>query len=244
MSRPLVLGVAAMAVVVVTSNILVQFLVGDWLTWGAFTYPFAFLVTDLMNRLHGPRGGAAGGARGLRRRARLQLRRQPDRGAVRAAGQPAGRDRLGDGLPGRPAARRGGVQPAARRELVAGAVRRERRGQRARHRDLLLARLLRDARLHRAAASTSPGRTSRCRCSAAGPAAPLWVVWRLPISRSSSAIAVFALAPFRAALGWYAQRGLKCACFFARACWHHRGNRNQRKEVIQCRVRLWSVRPG
>ena len=34
-----------------------QFLVGDWLTWGAFTYPFAFLVTDLMNRLHGP--GAA-----------------------------------------------------------------------------------------------------------------------------------------------------------------------------------------
>ncbi|MFT3973006.1 MAG: queuosine precursor transporter [Amaricoccus sp.] len=48
-------GIAAMAAVVVTSNILVQFLVGDWLTWGAFTYPFAFLVTDLMNRLHGPR---------------------------------------------------------------------------------------------------------------------------------------------------------------------------------------------
>ena len=47
-------GIAAMAVVVVTSNILVQFLVGEWLTWGAFTYPFAFLVTDLMNRLHGP----------------------------------------------------------------------------------------------------------------------------------------------------------------------------------------------
>jgi uncharacterized integral membrane protein (TIGR00697 family) len=54
MSRPLLWGVAAMAVVVVTSNVLVQFLVGDWLTWGAFTYPFAFLVTDLMNRLHGP----------------------------------------------------------------------------------------------------------------------------------------------------------------------------------------------
>jgi uncharacterized PurR-regulated membrane protein YhhQ (DUF165 family) len=53
----MLLGVAAMAVVVVLSNILVQFLVGDWLTWGAFTYPFAFLVTDLMNRLHGP--GAA-----------------------------------------------------------------------------------------------------------------------------------------------------------------------------------------
>ena len=54
MSRPLALGVAAMAVVVVTSNVLVQFLIGDWLTWGAFTYPFAFLVTDLMNRFYGP----------------------------------------------------------------------------------------------------------------------------------------------------------------------------------------------
>jgi len=43
-----------MAAIVVASNILVQFLAGDWLTWGAFTYPFAFLVTDLMNRLHGP----------------------------------------------------------------------------------------------------------------------------------------------------------------------------------------------
>lgn len=47
-------GILAMAAIVVASNILVQFLFGDWLTWGAFTYPFAFLVTDLMNRLHGP----------------------------------------------------------------------------------------------------------------------------------------------------------------------------------------------
>jgi uncharacterized integral membrane protein (TIGR00697 family) len=39
---------------VVASNILVQFLLGDWLTWGAFTYPFAFLVTDVMNRVYGP----------------------------------------------------------------------------------------------------------------------------------------------------------------------------------------------
>ncbi len=43
-----------MAAIVVASNILVQFLFGSWLTWGAFTYPFAFLVTDLTNRLHGP----------------------------------------------------------------------------------------------------------------------------------------------------------------------------------------------
>ncbi len=53
MSRGLVIGVLAMATVVVASNILVQFLFGNWLTWGAFTYPFAFLVTDIMNRVHG-----------------------------------------------------------------------------------------------------------------------------------------------------------------------------------------------
>ncbi|MEZ5685465.1 MAG: queuosine precursor transporter [Paracoccaceae bacterium] len=47
-------GILAMATIVVASNILVQFLLGDWLTWGAFTYPFAFLVTDVMNRVYGP----------------------------------------------------------------------------------------------------------------------------------------------------------------------------------------------
>jgi queuosine precursor transporter len=57
MKSSLVAGIAAMAAIVVASNVLVQFLFGNWLTWGAFTYPFAFLVTDLMNRLHGP--GAA-----------------------------------------------------------------------------------------------------------------------------------------------------------------------------------------
>ncbi len=55
--------VAAMAVVVVASNVLVQFPVAghlgqvalaDILTWGAFTYPVAFLVTDLANRRYGP----------------------------------------------------------------------------------------------------------------------------------------------------------------------------------------------
>ncbi len=49
-------GVIAMATIVVASNILVQFLLLDGLlTWGAFTYPFAFLVTDLMNRIYGAR---------------------------------------------------------------------------------------------------------------------------------------------------------------------------------------------
>lgn len=47
-------GILAMAIIVVASNILVQFTVGAWLTWGAFTYPFAFLVTEVMNRVYGP----------------------------------------------------------------------------------------------------------------------------------------------------------------------------------------------
>jgi uncharacterized integral membrane protein (TIGR00697 family) len=46
-------GILAMAAIVVASNILVQFLFGQWLTWGAFTYPLAFLVTDIMNRVYG-----------------------------------------------------------------------------------------------------------------------------------------------------------------------------------------------
>jgi queuosine precursor transporter len=62
------LAVAAMVAVVTASNILVQFPVqadlgsihlGDILTWGAFTYPFAFLVSDLTNRYDGPRRARA-----------------------------------------------------------------------------------------------------------------------------------------------------------------------------------------
>lgn len=53
-SSPSILpGIFAMATIVVASNILVQFLFGNWLTWGAFTYPLAFLVTDVMNRVYG-----------------------------------------------------------------------------------------------------------------------------------------------------------------------------------------------
>ncbi len=47
-------GIIAMAAIVVASNFLVQFLILDGLlTWGAFTYPLAFLVTDVMNRVYG-----------------------------------------------------------------------------------------------------------------------------------------------------------------------------------------------
>jgi len=52
--KTLLPGILAMAAIVVASNILVQHLLGPWLTWGALTYPFAFLVTDLTNRLQGP----------------------------------------------------------------------------------------------------------------------------------------------------------------------------------------------
>lgn len=54
MTRMHIPGILAMAAIVVASNVLVQFLLLDGLlTWGAFTYPFAFLVTDVMNRVYG-----------------------------------------------------------------------------------------------------------------------------------------------------------------------------------------------
>ncbi|MFK7875546.1 MAG: queuosine precursor transporter [Paracoccaceae bacterium] len=53
MTRAHLPGILAMAAIVVASNILVQHLFGQWLTWGAFTYPLAFLVTDIMNRVYG-----------------------------------------------------------------------------------------------------------------------------------------------------------------------------------------------
>jgi hypothetical protein len=62
-TRYLLIYVAAMTLVVVASNFLVQFplngeiagiQLGDILTWGAFTYPVAFLITDLTNRQFGP----------------------------------------------------------------------------------------------------------------------------------------------------------------------------------------------
>lgn len=52
--RILLPGFLAMAAIVVASNILVLHPLGAFLTWGALTYPFAFLVTDLTNRLAGP----------------------------------------------------------------------------------------------------------------------------------------------------------------------------------------------
>ena len=50
-----VTGVVAMTSVVAASNFLVQIQINDWLTWASFSYPVAFLVTDLINRRVGPR---------------------------------------------------------------------------------------------------------------------------------------------------------------------------------------------
>lgn len=62
-ARHIVIYVALMTLVVVASNFLVQHPLsgtlfgvnlGDLFTWGAFSYPLAFLITDLTNRQFGP----------------------------------------------------------------------------------------------------------------------------------------------------------------------------------------------
>lgn len=47
--------ILAMTFVVALSNWAVNYQINDWLTWGAFTYPVVFLVTDLTNRALGPK---------------------------------------------------------------------------------------------------------------------------------------------------------------------------------------------
>ncbi|MEX0583717.1 MAG: queuosine precursor transporter [Sneathiella sp.] len=51
----LLAGILAMAGIVTASNILVEYPVNDWFTWGALSYPVAFLVTDITNRTLGVR---------------------------------------------------------------------------------------------------------------------------------------------------------------------------------------------
>ena len=206
MSRPLLAGVAAMAMIVVASNVLVQFLFGDWLTWGAFTYPFAFLVTDLVNRFHGPREArkvvVAGFLVGLACSfvgAQIEgpfgplvsLRVAIASGAAFLVGQlldVAVFNRL----------RRGSWWRAPFVASVAG--------QRRRHRGLLLAGLFRFARLHRARTSTSPGRTSRCRCSGAGRWRRCGCRSRLPTFASSWRSRCSRWRHSARRSGWYQQR--------------------------------------
>lgn len=47
-------AVCCMGLIVMGSNVLVQFPLNDWLTWGGISYPIAFLVTDILNRRFGP----------------------------------------------------------------------------------------------------------------------------------------------------------------------------------------------
>jgi uncharacterized PurR-regulated membrane protein YhhQ (DUF165 family) len=58
-AKDLVLPIFAMTAVVALSNFAVQYPIqafglADYLTWGALTYPLAFLVNDLTNRRFGP----------------------------------------------------------------------------------------------------------------------------------------------------------------------------------------------
>lgn len=48
------IAVSIMGLIVMASNILVQYPVNRWLTWGAVSYPIAFLVADVLNRRFGP----------------------------------------------------------------------------------------------------------------------------------------------------------------------------------------------
>lgn len=49
----LLVSLLAMGSIIALSNVLVQYPLGNWLTYGALSYPLAFLVTDLATRLHG-----------------------------------------------------------------------------------------------------------------------------------------------------------------------------------------------
>jgi len=58
MNKKFILLSSIMGVVVLSSNFLVQFPVNYYglneiLTYGAFSYPIAFLITDLANRTYG-----------------------------------------------------------------------------------------------------------------------------------------------------------------------------------------------
>ena len=206
MSRPILVGVAAMAAIVVTSNVLVQFLVGDWLTWGAFTYPFAFLVTDLMNRLYGPgaarRVVAAGFVVGLACSfvgsqiegpfgPLVSLRVAIGSGTAFLAGQ-----LLDVALFNR--LRAGSWWKAPFVSSVVGSV----------VDTAIFFTIAFSATLAFIAPGVDVGWANEVvPLFGHGPAAPLWVSLALADFLVKFAIALFALAPFRAALGWYAQRG-------------------------------------
>ncbi|MFC6443745.1 VUT family protein [Paenalcaligenes hermetiae] len=52
--RQQAIAVLLMILIVVASNVMVQYPINNWLTWGAVSYPIAFLVADVLNRRFGP----------------------------------------------------------------------------------------------------------------------------------------------------------------------------------------------
>lgn len=52
--RRLAIPAVAMSIVILLCNVLVQFPINRWLTWGAFVYPVGYLTTELTNRWAGP----------------------------------------------------------------------------------------------------------------------------------------------------------------------------------------------
>lgn len=53
--RRLALPALGIAVVILASNVLVQFPISRWLTWGAFVYPVGYWIIEVSNRWAGPR---------------------------------------------------------------------------------------------------------------------------------------------------------------------------------------------
>lgn len=51
----IIAAVVSMMIFTAASNYLVEIPISDWLTWGSFTYPLTFLVTELTNYYHGPK---------------------------------------------------------------------------------------------------------------------------------------------------------------------------------------------
>ena len=52
-NRVIFLLILAMIFVLVLSNVLVQIEINNWLTYGAFSYPIIYLITDICNRKFG-----------------------------------------------------------------------------------------------------------------------------------------------------------------------------------------------
>jgi hypothetical protein len=53
LNKSLLLAVFCMIICVISSNLLVKFPINAWLTWGAFTYPSTYVISELVNRFHG-----------------------------------------------------------------------------------------------------------------------------------------------------------------------------------------------